>query len=77
MRKVEKRLSRHFKKPNRCFTRGSTLPHIIFYFEMDFLTNNNVPVQLIELNLFLLMYADAMVIFAKSAEELQTMLNTL
>ena len=38
---------------------------------MDFLTNNNVPVQLLELNLFLLMYADDMVIFADSAEELQ------
>ena len=46
-------------------------------FEMDFLTNNNVPVQLLELNLFLLMYADDMVIFAESAEELQAMLNTL
>ena len=44
---------------------------------MDFLTNNNVPVQLLELNLFLLMYADDMVIFAESAEELQAMLNTL
>ena len=41
------------------------------------LTNNNVPVQLLELNLFLLMYADDMVIFAESAEELQAMLNTL
>ena len=44
---------------------------------MDFLTNNNVPVQLLELNLFLLMYADDMVILAESAEELQAMLNTL
>ena len=44
---------------------------------MDFLTNNNVPVQLLELSLFLLMYADDMVIFAESAEELQAMLNTL
>ena len=44
---------------------------------MDFLTNNNVPVQLLALKLFLLKYADDMVIFAESAEELQAMLNTL
>ena len=42
-------------------------------FEMDFLTKNNVPVQLLELNLFLLIYADDLVIFAESAEELQAM----
>ena len=35
-----------------------------------------VLVQLLEFNLFLLMYADDMVIFAESAEELQAMLNT-
>ena len=63
------------------FYRGEVLSPILFSiyvndFEMDFLTNNNVPVQLLELNV-LLMYADDMVIFAESAEELQAMLNTL
>ena len=53
---------------------GEVLSPILFSiyvndFEMDFLTNNNVSVQLLELNLFLLMYADDMVNFAESAEE--------
>ena len=50
------------KKSNRCFMRGSVNSRIIFFlcsstddFEMDFLTKNNLPVQLLELNLFLLM----------------------
>ena len=60
---------------------GEVLSPILFSiyvndFEIDFLTNNNVPVQMLELNLFLLMYADDMVIFEESAEELQAMLNT-
>ena len=32
---------------------------------MNFLTNNNLPAQLLELNLFLIMYADDMVILRK------------
>ena len=57
---------------------GEVLSPILFSiyvndFEMDFLTIKNVRVQLLELNLFSLMYADDMVIFAESAEELQAM----
>ena len=71
-----------FKKSQTGVLQGEVLSPILFSiyvndFEMDFLTNNNVPVQLLELNLFLLMYADDMVIFAESVEELQAMLNTL
>ena len=46
-------------------------------FEMGFVTKNNVPQQSFKLNLFLLMYAEDMGIFAESAEELQDMLNIL
>ena len=70
-----------FFKSQTGFLQGEVLSPILFsiyvnYFEMDFLTNNNVPVQLLELNLFLLMHADEMMIFAESEEELQAMLNT-
>ena len=44
---------------------------------MEFLNNYCQPVELKELSLFLLMYADDMVIFSESVEGLQNMLNTL
>lgn len=47
--------------------------------EMEFLSNGNTPIELHvqELSLFLLMYADDMVIFSQFATDLQSMLNTL
>ena len=61
---------RFFKKPNRCFTKGSTLPHIFSIyvndFEMDFLTNNNVPIQLLESNLFLFTKTNEMYLNTKA-----------
>lgn len=44
---------------------------------MEFLCKGNIPIQIQELNLFVLMYADDMVIFSETAHELQEMLNTL
>lgn len=46
-------------------------------FEKEFLCKGNIPIQIQELNLFVLMYADDMVIFSETAHELQEMLNTL
>ena len=61
---------RFFKKPNRCFTKGNTLPHIFSIyvndFEMDFLTNNNVPIQLLESNLFLFTKTNEMYLNTKA-----------
>ena len=45
--------------------------------EMEFLNNCCQPVELKELSLFLLMYADDMVIFSDTIKGLQDMLNTL
>ena len=45
--------------------------------EIDFLNNGVVPTELQELSLFLLMYADDMVIFSDSVNGLQSMLNSL
>lgn len=61
---------------------GEVLSPILFSFyvndlEMEFIRNGNVPLQVQELNLFTLMYADDMVCFAESVHELQLMLNTL
>ena len=39
--------------------------------EMDFINHNCDPIQLKELSLFLIMYADDMVIFSETAEGLQ------
>ena len=44
---------------------------------MEFLNNYCQPVELKDLSLFLVMYADDMVIFSDSVEGLQNMLNTL
>lgn len=41
--------------------------------EMDFINHNCDPIELKELSLFLIMYADDMVIFSESAEGLQDM----
>jgi hypothetical protein len=45
--------------------------------EMDFINHNCDPIELKELSLFLIMYADDMVIFSETAEGLQAMLDTL
>jgi len=45
--------------------------------EMDFINHNCDPIELKELSLFLIMYADDMVIFSESAEGLQAILDTL
>ena len=45
--------------------------------EKEFLLKGNTPIELQELSLFLLMYADDMVLLAESATELQRMLNAL
>ncbi|XP_055997458.1 uncharacterized protein LOC130047118 [Ostrea edulis] len=60
---------------------GEVLSPILFSlyvndFEIEFLTKGMIPVQIQELNLFVLMYAD-MVIFSESANDLQSMLDTL
>jgi hypothetical protein len=44
---------------------------------MDFINHNCDPIELKELTLFLIMYADDMVIFSETAEGLQAMLDTL
>ena len=44
---------------------------------MDFINHNCDPIELKELSLFLIMYADDMVIFSETAEGLQAMLDTL
>lgn len=46
-------------------------------FEMGILCKSNIPIQIQELNQFVLMYADDMVIFSETAHGLQEMLNTL
>ena len=45
--------------------------------EMDFINHNCDPIELKELSLFLIMYADDMVIFSESIEGLQAILDTL
>jgi hypothetical protein len=45
--------------------------------EMDFINHNCDPIKLKELSLFLIMYADDMVIFSESVEGLQAMLDAL
>ena len=46
-------------------------------FEMQFLRDGCVPVELQDIHLFLLMYADDMVLFSESIDGLQHMLNSL
>ena len=69
-----------FYKAKQVFCKGKCYLPCFFSicvndFEMGFVTKNNVPQQSFKLNLFLLMYAEDMGIFAESAEELQDMLN--
>ena len=61
---------------------GEIISPILFSFyvndcEMDFLKNGCDPTELQDLSLFLLMYADDMVIFSQSISGLQSMLNSL
>lgn len=75
------KLSEFFKN-NTGLLQGEVLSPILFSlyvndFEMEFLCKGNIPIQIQELNLFVLMYADDMVIFSETAHELQEMLNTL
>ena len=60
---------------------GETLSLLLFSlyvndFEVSFISDNCPSIDLHMLNLFVLMYADDMVIFAESHEGLQKMLNT-
>ena len=45
--------------------------------EMAFINSSSIPLEVKDLNLFLLMYADDMVIFSESISGLQNMLDTL
>ncbi|XP_063420573.1 uncharacterized protein LOC134705786 [Mytilus trossulus] len=45
--------------------------------EMAFINSDSIPYEMKELNLFLLMYADDMVIFSETVSGLQTLLDTL
>ena len=61
---------------------GEVLSPILFSlfindFEMQFLRDGCVPVELQDIHLFLLMYADDMVLFSESIDGLQHMLNSL
>lgn len=61
---------------------GEVLSPILFNlyvndFEMNFLKSGCIPHELLSLNLFLLMYADDMVLFSESVEGLQLLLNEL
>ena len=44
---------------------------------MEFLCNGNVPYEVQELSLFVLMYADDLILFSESTKDLQDMLDTL
>ena len=61
---------------------GEVLSPILFSlymndFEMNFLRSGCIPVECLDLNLFLLMYADDLVIFSETVVGLQTQLNSL
>jgi hypothetical protein len=61
---------------------GEIISPLLFFLyvndcEKEFLLKENTPIELQELSLFLLMYADDMVLLAESANELQRMLNAL
>ena len=61
---------------------GEVLSPILFSlyvndFEMEFLRNSNIPYEVQDLSLFLLMYADDMILFSDSVIGLQDMLDTL
>ena len=61
---------------------GEVLSPILFHLyvndcEMDFINSDSIPFEVRELNLFLLMYADDMVIFSETVSGLQEMLDTL
>ena len=61
---------------------GEVLSPILFSlyvndFEMEFLCKGNVPYEVQELSLFVLMYADDMILFSESTKGLQDMLDTL
>lgn len=73
------KLSEFFKN-NIGPLQGEVLSPILFSwyvndFEMEFL-RRNVPIYMQELNLFVLMYADDMVIFSESVHELKEMFKT-
>jgi hypothetical protein len=74
-------LFRFFPKPSWFNARRGNFPILFAIYvndcEMDFLNNCCQPVELKELSLFLLMYADDMVIFPDTIKGLQDMLNTL
>lgn len=79
------RVDGFYSEEFKCSTglmRGEVLSPILFSlyvndFEMEFLNNGNIPVEVKDLSLFLLMYADDMILFSESIEGLQNMLNNL
>ena len=61
---------------------GEVLSPILFslymnYFEITFLRSGCIPVECLDLNLFLLMYVDSLAIFSETVVGLQTQLNSL
>ena len=61
---------------------GEVLSPILFSFyvndfEMEFIRTSNMPVEMRDLNLFVLLYADDMILFSETVVGLQNMLHTL
>ena len=79
------RVDGFYSEQFKCSTglmQGEVLSPILFSlyvndFEMDFLNNGNVPYEVKDLSLFLLMYADDMILFSESVKGLQELLDTL
>ena len=67
---------------NQGLMQGESLSPVLFSlyvndFEMEFIKNLCVPVEVRDIALFLIMYADDTVLFSDTSEGLQNMLNTL
>ena len=61
---------------------GEVLSRFLFAFyvndfEMEFIRNSNMSVEMQDLDLFVLLYADDMILFSESVDGLQSMLHTL